>query len=149
MWQDGDSNLHFVCNALISGHFTQQRTLRTLAQEATLWVIADSRMRRFASRNKYFKCADVQPGRSAPLNKSVGRRSAPKWCGPEAVIGTDAGGVTAKFQGQSYKVARYCVRRRVDPEVAGSVEWDPASRLEMERGVRAGCHGLFSVGEGE
>lgn len=37
----------------------------------------------------------------------------------------DEMGVAVKFQGQTAKAARYCVRWRVDPGDGGEAEWNP------------------------
>ena len=38
----------------------------------------------------------------------------------------DETGVAVKFHGQTFKVAGYWERRKVEPKNAGRVEWEPA-----------------------
>ena len=70
--------------------------------------------------------------------KAPNRESLPRRRGPAKVLGVDETGATESFQSQTFKVARYCVRRRVkdseEPEGEG-----PA--LTMPRG-----HGMGSMG---
>ena len=55
--------------------------------------------------------------------------------GPAVFLEIDEVGVAVKFQEQTFKVARYCVRERVDPGAAESVEWDPFSGMAVEMDV--------------
>ena len=61
-------------------------------------------------------------------------------------------GVTVKFKGQTFKVARYCMRKHVDPKDAGEDRFDgmqivrlrPSSVLRKRRG----CETAQLAGEG-
>ena len=54
----------------------------------------------------------------------------------------DEASVTVNFEGQTFKVARYCVRRKAAPKEVGAVEWKPASNGSEE------TVGLAPVGVG-
>ena len=45
--------------------------------------------------------------------KAQSKKSSPRWRGPAKVSEIDESGVTVYFQIQTFKVARFCVRRRV------------------------------------
>ena len=90
-----------------------------MAQEAALREIAADRLRRSLAFNKSFTCTDVKIGDNVPLYKAQGKESAPRWMGPSLILDIDETGVTAKFQSQTQKVARFCVRKKVE---AGDVE---------------------------
>ena len=47
----------------------------------------------------------------------------------------DVLGATAKFQSPTFKVARFCVRKRQDPKGAVGVEWGPSASLREEADV--------------
>ena len=53
--------------------------------------------------------------------KPIGRNTVPKWRGPAAILDYDATGATAKFQNQTFKVARYCARKRRGPVGVGDL----------------------------
>ena len=44
------------------------------------------------------------------------KKSNPRWRGPATPLGIDESGVMLKFHSQSFKVARYCVGRKVEEE---------------------------------
>ena len=44
------------------------------------------------------------------------------WRRPAAILDINEAGVTIKFRGQTYKVAGYCVRRKVGPKDVGEVK---------------------------
>ena len=54
------------------------------------------------------------------------RRSS-KWRSPAFLLDIDEAGFAAKFQRQTFEVARYCGRKQVGPQDVGDVEWNPAS----------------------
>ena len=47
---------------------------------------------------------------------------APRWRGPAKILDIDDAGVRAKFRSQTLKVARCCVRKKMDVQGAGEVE---------------------------
>ena len=73
---------------------------------------ASSNLRRLLARKKAFNCAEADIGDMELFYKAQNRKGLPRWRGPAKVIGMDESGVTVTFQSQTFKVARYCVRRR-------------------------------------
>ena len=57
-------------------------------------------------------------GNSVLFHKTTNRKSAPRWRGPAKILDIGEAGVTAKFQSQSFKAARYWVRKKVEDKVA-------------------------------
>ena len=113
-WGDTDEDLLFARDTSISGQFVQQWQLRIRAQEAALKEIANSKLRRLLAYNKTFDCADIKVGGSVLFYKAPRKKSNPRWRGPAAILDIDESGVVLKFQPQSFKVARYCVRRKLE-----------------------------------
>ena len=75
-----------------------------MARKATLMELANSRLRRISEdRNHAF-------GSWVIFYKRISRRSDPKWRGPAIFLGIDKAGPTVKFQIQTSKVVRFCVR---------------------------------------
>ena len=54
--------------------------------------------------------------------KTTTRKSAPRRRGPAKILDIDETGVTVKFQSQSFKVARYCVRKKLEEKDV--LDWD-------------------------
>ena len=63
-------------------------------------------------RNQTFECGDTAVGDSAIFCGQISRKSAPKWRGPAIILDIDETGVTVKFRSQTFKIARYRVRKR-------------------------------------
>ena len=84
-------------------------------------------MSRLSARNRPFDCTDVNVGDSALVYKSASRKGPPRRRGPGVGPDIDETGVTVTFWGQTFKVARNYLRRKVAPENVGEVEWNPAS----------------------
>ena len=81
-------------------------------------------------------------GEFSAFFKSANRKSAPRWRGPAMILDIDDAGAQAAFQGQTLKVARYCVRRKVDTRDAAGVDWYPASEsLETMDGMPSAALG--------
>ena len=59
--------------------------------------------------------------------KLMARRSTPRCRGQATVPDTDEMGVTAKFRGQTFRVARFCLRATAGVKDLGEVDWNPAS----------------------
>ena len=78
------------------------------------------------AKNKSFNCAHVKVGDSAIYYRAVNRKSA-RWRGPALIPDIEETAVTAKFQSKTFKVARRCVRRRLDPKDVGEVNGNPAA----------------------
>ena len=53
-------------------------------------------------------------------------KSTPRRRGPAIIMDIDEPGVTVKFQSQTFKVARYCVRKQVEEEDVDDEEFDPS-----------------------
>ena len=77
-----------------------------MAQEATLRAILKSKLRGLLARNK-------------------------PWESTGAVLKIGETGVRLKFQSRTFKVARFCARKRVDPKDVVSVGSNPTSCLDM------------------
>ena len=84
-----------------------------MAQEAALRGVANSKLRRILAFNNSFDSADVRVGNEVLFYKAPPQKSAPRWRGPANVLQLDVCGATLSFQGQAFKVARHCVRKKV------------------------------------
>ena len=84
-----------------------------MAQEAALRDIAISRLRRILAFNNSFNSVDVCVGGEAPFYEAPSRKSSPRRRGPAKVLLLDESGAALAFQGQAFKVARRCVRKKV------------------------------------
>ena len=100
----------FAQDTSISGQFVRQRQLRIRAQEAALKEIADSKLRILLAYNKTFDSVDIKVGDGVLFYKAPQKTSSPRWRGPATILDIDESGVVLKFQSQSFKAARYCVR---------------------------------------
>ena len=112
---------------LISAQFAQETKLHEMAQEAAPKEIANGRLRRLSALNQSIEGADVTVANLEISHESASRKSAPRWRGPAAISDIDEAWVTAEFQGQTFKVARFCARRQYEPKDVGGVECTPAS----------------------
>ena len=119
VWRDDGSGSEFAKDESISGRITQQWNPHSMAQEAAL-KIANSKLRCPLARDQSFVCGGVSARGAVSSNELA------KWRGPAFVLDVDGAGATVKFQGQTLRAARYCARKRSDPEAVGDVEWDPA-----------------------
>ena len=72
--------------------------------------IANSKLLRILAFNNSFDSVDVGVGGEVLFCKAPPRESAPRWRGPAKALLLDESGVTLSFQGQTFKVARHCVR---------------------------------------
>ena len=124
-WGDQEEDLLFVRGAPVSGQFKQQWTFRTLAQEAALREVGNSKLRRHLSYSETPNCADVKLGDSVLFYKAPTKQGTPKRRGPACVLDIDDTGVTVRYQSQTFKVTRYCVRRQADEKEVGSTEGPP------------------------
>ena len=118
-WGDKDEDLPLAQDSSLSRLVAQRRKLRMMAQGAALEDIADSRLRRLLAYNKSFVRADLKIASTALPYKAQRKKGALRWRGPALISDIDETGVTAKFQSQTLKVARFCVRKKVE---AGDVE---------------------------
>ena len=83
------------------------------ARDATLKESARSRLRRLLARNKSFNCADIAAEDFVLFRRAQSRKISPRWRGPAKILEIDRAGVTVSFQSQTFKEARYCVRKRL------------------------------------
>ena len=90
-------------------------------------------------------------GDSTLFYKSPDRNGAPRRRGPDTSLDADDAKVTGEFHGQAPPTARYCVRRKVDAEGVGEVDWAPASeRLGFLDGMAPAALGkLRGAGYGD
>ena len=107
-----------------SGRFVQQRKLRMIAQEAALKEIATSIPRRLLAYNTSFNCTDVKIGDTGLFYKATNKKSAPCRRGPAKILDIDKRGVTAKFQSQTFKVARFRAGEKVESKDVEDAESD-------------------------
>ena len=85
------------------------------------------KLRHLLAQNQPFGCTCVEVGASVLFYRVASRTSALQRRRPTVILDPDVTGVSVKFQGQTFKVAHYCMRRRVDPKGVGGGEWRPAS----------------------
>ena len=98
----------------ISGQFVQRWRLRIRAQKAALKESANSKLRRLLACNKTFDCVDIKVGYSVLFYKAPRKKSNPRRRGPATILDIDESGAVLKFQPQTFEVARYCVRRKLE-----------------------------------
>ena len=96
--------------------------------------IANSKLRRLLARNKTLDCVDIKVGGSVLFYEAPQKKSNPRWRGPAAILDIDESGVVLKFQSQTFKVARYCVRHKLEEEdlPQGSAAGDSQLHLDWE-----------------
>ena len=95
-------------------------------QEAALKEIVSGKILRLLAYNGSFTWTGVRVADAAP-----------RWRGPANILEIDDAGETV--ESQTFKVARYCVRRKVGAQDAGDMGWNPAS-------TGFGCFGQHAVG---
>ena len=106
-----------------------------MAQEASPYEIADGKLRCLLAHTQSFGRADVAAEDSALFYETVSRESpAATWPGCDS--GYRQSWVSAQFQWQTLKVARYSACRKVEPKGLGEVEWNPASGWSEGMGAR-------------
>ena len=104
-----------------------------MAQGAALKEVANSKLRRLLAYNKTFNCADIKVGDLVLFYKAPHRKSRPRWRGPALLLDIDETGATVKYQTQSFKVARYCVRKQVKANSDGSGSEDCQDDARLRR----------------
>ena len=116
-----------------------------MALEAALKFVAYSKLRHLLACNKSFNRADVPTGESVLFNRrmcQLNRRGAPSQCGPAKISGIDEKGLTATFQSQTFKVSRFCARKKAGAQDVEAAGWSPVL-LSRERGM--GYLGVSSI----
>ena len=109
-----------------SGRFVRRRKLRISAHATIPKGVANSKLRRLLAHNTSFNCADVKVGDAVLLHKAPNRDGAPRRRGPSEILDIDETGATVKFQSQTYKVARKCVRKKAGAQDVGEADWNPS-----------------------
>ena len=114
----------FAQDTSVSGQFPQRRKLRMMAQDAALKECASSRLRRLLAYNKSSNCSDVKIGNAGILSEAASKESMPRCRGPALILDIDQTGATAKLQSQTFKVARFCARGKVEAKDVEDAELD-------------------------
>ena len=118
-WQDNGKDLAFAQNASISSQFTFQWESRVMVRGAMLKELANGTLRRILDCNRSLS---IRILRSATRRSSSDRLVAkvlrnggdPRWRGSANVIlDFDETSVTIEIQIQTFKIARFGVRRRM------------------------------------
>ena len=123
----GDKDPTSAQESSLSRQFAQRWNLRALAQVAALKEMASSKLRRLLVLNRLFNCTDVKVRDAMLIYKAVNRKGAPRGVAWRRFRISAQTGATAKFRRQTLEVARFRVRRQVDPKGAGEANWNPAS----------------------
>ena len=131
---DRDEDLLLAQDTSLPGQVARQWELRVIAQESALKGTANSALRRLLARDKSLFCTDVEIGDSALSYKAANRMSTPRRRGPTKFLDIDEAGATVKFQGQRFKLAHTCVRKKTGRYDVSEVEWDPANCALDSRG---------------
>ena len=122
--EEEDEDLTFAQDISLSGQFAQLK-LRMMAQEAALKEAASGRLRRMLALNKSFTCTYAKIGAAGLVFKAQSKKSAPQRRGPALMLDIDATGATAKFQAQTFKVARCRARKKGGGKDVEDAELDP------------------------
>ena len=85
-------------------------------------------LRRLLAYSKSFICADIAGGDSVLACETQSREVFPRWRGPTKLFDIEETGATATFQRQTFEVARYCVRKRLDRKDVHEDEWQNTKR---------------------
>ena len=110
----------FAQDTSLSGQYVAQWKLRITAQDAAF----NSKLRRILAFNNSFDSVGVRVGDGVLFHKAPSRKSAPRWRGPARVLPLDESGAALSFQGQTFKVARHCVRKKVRASVESEASCD-------------------------
>ena len=81
--------------------------------------VANNKLRGLLPYNKPFKCTDVRTGGTGLLYKAVSRKSTPN------ISDIAETGALATFQSQAFKMAQYCVRKKVEEKDVEDGELHP------------------------
>ena len=106
-----------------------------MAQEVALKGAANGRARSLLACTKSVERTGMQIGDAAPFYEAMNRKGALRWRGPAKILGVDDTGVTVEFQSQTFRVARYCVRKKVEEEDLGEGDWDPSRAYPRTLGL--------------
>ena len=138
--------MHF-CSRVVTASWISRRNPRRAAnmsqsgsyrkkqvQDPILESMTISKLRRLLVRNKTFQRPKVEVCDSGIFYSQVAKKNAPKWRDPAAVLDIDNSGKAVKFQSQTFKVGRFCFRKR--QELQGGLNVDPDGSA---RTTAAGC----------
>lgn len=98
-----------------------------MAPEAAFKEVANRKLRRLLAYSGSFDCSFVKIGNSVLFYGAANHKSAPRRSSPAKMSDIDGTGATAKFQSQTFKVARACAMKKMEPQDAGELERNPAS----------------------
>ena len=97
-----------------------------MAREDALGDVVNRKLRPLLTNKKGFNCTDVKIRDSATSYGAANNQSAPRRRGPTEILDSDETGATVKFQSQTFKVARFCLRKTREPQAAGDLNRNPA-----------------------
>ena len=97
-------------------------------------MAANSKMRRLSVYGKSFNCTDVKMCDLVVFFEAVNRKSAPRRRGPANILDAADVGAAAECQGRTVNVAKFRVRKKMEEEDVGEVEWNPESGTSDTRG---------------
>ena len=89
--------------------------------------VSNSKLSRLLARKKPFVCTDVPIGDTVLVHRAANRKSAPRRRGPAKIFDIAETGVAVKFQSQTFRVARYCVRKKVEEKDVEKAKCNPSS----------------------
>ena len=110
-------------------------------------------LRRLLAYNKSFNCVDVQIGDAALLYKGTNKKGMARRRGPELISDIDETGVRVKVQAQTFRAARFRMRKKVRAKAVVDARLDPLcvrlksvepdlgdkeGRLDTQAGLHAG-----------
>ena len=113
-WEGDNEDLQSGQDTYLAGQFAQQWKLRMRARAA-----AESKLRRLLEYGRSFNCRDIPTGDSFLFYKAQKRKRSPRRRGLAKILKIDETGLAAMSQGQTFQVARYCVRKTADCEGCG------------------------------
>ena len=79
-----------------------------MSQQAAQKDVANCKLRRLLAYDKSLYRAFAEVGGAALSYKAANRKITPRRRGPAKISDIDETGVTARFQPQTFKVARFC-----------------------------------------
>ena len=110
-----------------------------MGQEAALTDVACSSLRRLLAFNMSFNCTEAKIGDPVLFYEAQSKQSTPRWRGPALILEIGETGVTAKFQSQVFKVARFCARDRGEEKGVVGEELDPVRARLLQTGSGLGA----------
>ena len=99
---------------------------------AALRGTSNSKLRRILDQNQTSGSVEIAIGDSVFSLKGISRKSTPGRRGPAAILGIDQTGSKAKFQGQTFEIARHCARKRIGASTDSGVGTPDVGRLPRD-----------------